>query len=501
MKYFLTFDVGTTAMKCILFDESLAEVVCVNREYDLITGENGFVEMEPETYFDTFCKCVKVVLEEGIPKEDILTVTFTTQGETLIPMGKDGEALHRAIVWLDARAQEEAELIRDRIAWDEVYETTGLCNVDGALPAAKLMWIRRQKPQIYRDTYKFLLLEDFFIYKLTGKAVSEKSLVSSTGWYSIFEDRYYGKMLEVCGIDAEKLPEVLPCGAVVGNVTPRAAKLSGLSGQTLVIAGAMDQIASAIGAGNIKEGMVTETTGTALVIGATVERPEFDKKQPITIYKHYDHKYIYIPYCNTAGIVQKWFKDTILPQVAQQARAEQISPYEIMGRMAACSPAGSNGIILFPHFAGKGDPDPIPAAQGVFFGLQLGSTREDLTRSVLEGVAYMLREILEMHVFEKLQIAQIRSLGGGSYSRIWNEIKASVCRKEIVTTGYAQTTALGAAILGAVAVGAYDSVETAAMAVGRHTETTVLPEESLYAVYDESYRKYKKLCEALKQVF
>ena len=308
-------------------------------------------------------------------------------------------------------------------------------------------------------------------------------------------------MLAICGIEAEKLPEVLPCGTVVGKVTAQASGKCGLSENTLVVTGAMDQIASAIGAGNIREGIVTETTGTALVVGATVEQPEFDATQPITIYKHYDHKYIYIPYCNTAGIVQKWFKDTIVPQAGQLAEEAGVSPYEILGQMAARSPAGSNGVILFPHFAGKSEPDPIPAARGVFFGLQLGSTREDMARSVLEGVAYMLREILEMPAFEQLQIEEVRSLGGGSYSRIWNEIKAAVCKKKIVTTGYAQTTALGAAVLGAVAAGAFDSVEAAVAAVSQNAPEVTHPEESLYAVYDESYRTYKKLCEALKQVF
>ena len=199
--------------------------------------------------------------------------------------------------------------------------------------------------------------------------------------------------------------------------------------------------------------------------------------------------------------MQKWFKDTIVPQVNQIAKQEKVSPYEIIGRMAATSPAGSNGVVLFPHFAGKSEPDRVPAAKGVFYGLQLGSTREDLARSVLEGVAYMLREILEMQAFQKLEIVQIRSLGGGSYSKIWNEIKASVCKKEVVPTGYAQTTALGAAMLGAVAVGIYDSVETAAASASHYVKEPVCPEEGLYTVYDESYRTYKKLCEALKQVF
>ena len=500
LSYYLTFDVGTTAMKCIIFDEKLHEVKCVNEEYDLITEKDNFVEAEANIYFDTFLKCIDIIYESGIKKDEIKAITFSTQGETFIPTDKNGNALRRAIVWLDSRADKEADFIKSSISKEKFYSVTGLPSADGALPIAKLLWLYRNEPEICKKTYKFFLLEDFFIYKLTGRAVSEKSLVSSTGWYDIFNDTYYSDIISLCGIEEEKLPKILPCGTAAGKITPDAARKCNLSENTVVVTGAMDQIASAIGAGNICEGVITETTGTALVIGATVEKPEISTEKPITVYKHYDDKFMYMPYCNTAGIVKKWFKDEIVPFVKDAANKENVSPYEIIDAMAKKSPPGSGGVILFPHFSGKNEPNEIPNAKGVFFGLQLSTNKEDLARSVLEGIAFMLREIIETDALKRLKITEIHSLGGGSYSKIWTQIKSSVCNKKIITSSYAQTTSLGAAILASVATGGFESVSEAVKECVKPGDVTK-PENDLISSYDIFYKKYKKLCIALKDVF
>ena len=497
MKHFLTFDIGTTAMKCILFDEAFNELHQCNREYDLITYDDGRVELEPETYFSTFCECIKEVSKLGLP---ITSLTFTTQGETLIPVDKEGKALHNAIVWIDARAEQEAKAISEKFELESFYKKTGLPEINGALPIAKLKYFAEKMPEITKKTYKFLLLEDYFIFRLTSKAVTEKSLVSSTGWYDIVNDVYFEEILDFCSIKEEKLPEVMPCGAVVGNITEAAAKLCGLSEETLVTTGAMDQISSAIGAGNIKNGVVTETTGTALVMAATVDNPEFNINQPITIYKHYNQSFVYMPFCNTAGIVLKWFKDTVCAPLKNEAKEKGISLYALIDKMAEESPAGSGGVILLPNFSGKSVPEAIANASGVFYGITLDTSLSDLSRSVLEGVAYMLRELLEALEKTGTEICEIRSMGGGSASDIWHRIKTDVCNKPIVRLSYAQTTSLGAAILGSVAVGSYKSVEEALSKVSIEG-TRLVPNEQNLEVYNNMFAKYKALYNALKDVF
>lgn len=487
MKQFLAFDVGTTAMKCILFDNNLKEVFAVNREYSIDAKENGIAELDASIYFESFCECIREMLRLGADKEQIAAITFTTQGETLIPVDKDGNPVCPALVWLDTRAKREAEVIRENILSQRFYETTGLCNIDGALPAAKLLWIYRNKRTLYDKIHKLLLLEDYLIYKITGRFISEKSLQSSTGWYDIINDKLFDDVLKLCKIEKSKLPEILPCGTVVGQISSEAASLCGLSEKTFVVTGAMDQIASAVGVGNITEGMCTETTGTALVVGVTVKNPIFDIKNPVTVYKHFDNQFIYMPYCSTAGMTLKWFRDNVMPYAVDKAREKGISSYGIIDETAAKSPVGSNGVIMLPQLS----------ECGAFIGLTLAAETSDMARSVLEGVGYMLKQILERVEQSGVTIDEVCSLGGGSYSSLWCQIKADICGKNILRTEYAQTTALGAAILAAVALGEYKSVADALKACERSSEV-ITPDKNNSEIYKSEYLKYTKYLNSVK---
>ena len=489
MNKFLTFDVGTTAMKCILFNEEFTELFYANKEYSINAQPGGIAELDANVYFDTFCECIKDMLSSGIASEEITSITFTTQGETMIPMGKDGKALCPAMVWLDTRAEAEAEYIKSKASENDIYKKTGLYGIDGALPLAKALWIKNNKPEIYANTYKILLLEDYLIYRLTSRFVSEKSLQSSTGWYDIINETYYSEILEICGLDESKLPEVLPCGTVVGGIDKAVADKLGLSENTVIITAAMDQISSAVGIGNIKEGIFTETTGTALVAGITAEKPVFDTENPVTIYKHYDGKFIYMPYCNTAGISLKWFRDKLMPYAEEEGKKKKLSAYGYVDAVAGKAPAGSHGVVMLPQLS----------QTGAFIGITLSTETSDMARSVLEGVAFMLREITELIDSKDIKTDKIYSLGGGSYSPLWCQIKADVCKKKFVAVDYAQTTALGAAVLASVATGCYETVEAAVEACGK-TGVEYIPNPENYNVYDNTFKIYKKYLSLVQEV-
>ena len=477
MENFLTFDVGTTAMKCILFDENFRELFFARREYDINTPTESIAELDPDVYFSTFLDCIKEMRESGADTESISSITFTTQGETFIPVDKNGNALTPAIVWLDARASNEAELIRRTLGDEQIYKNTGLCPIDGALPAAKVLWLMKNRKDVYEKIHKLLLVEDFLIYKLTGRFVSEKSLQSSTGWYDINREGLYSDMTELCGIREEMLPEILPCATVVGKPCAE----FGFGERTVVTMGAMDQISSAVGVGNIREGIFSETTGTALVAGITVKSPIYDMETPITVYKHYDEKYIYMPYYPTAGMALKWFRDTLMPYAESEGEKLGMSDYGYIDSIAEKSPPGCHGVIMLPSLAHSGG----------FMGITLSTGISDMARSVLEAVAYTLRGIIELAEKRGIAISDVYSLGGGSKSLLWGQIKADICRKNFIPVDFSETTALGAAMLASAALGIYSSVEDAA-AHRKISGNVISAQRESFEVYEENYKKYTR---------
>jgi len=339
------------------------------------------------------------------------------------------------------------------------------------------------------------------IHRMTGRFVSHHSLQSSTGWYDINDGRLWSGMLSAAGLDTSLFPEVLPCGVKAGTLTKQAACDLGLAEDITVATGAMDQICSAIGAGNIVPGIITETTGTALVIGATSVAPDYTHPLKPVYYTHYEKgRFLLLPYCTTAGIVLKWFKDEFCgEELAESARTGR-QVYDILDRLAETVAPGSDGLIVLPHFAGSYSPDLNPSARGVFFGVDLAKKRGHFVRAILESIAYMLRENTELLEKTGAGAREIRSLGGGAKSALWNRIKADVTGRTVVTMVNGESTSLGAAILGSVALGWHRSVAEAC-------ESTVVtakrfePDEAARGIYDRQYARYLSLYRALAGFF
>jgi xylulokinase len=500
MRAVLTLDVGTTSVKTSLFDEGFATLAFSSREYDLLTPAKDRVELNPDTYWNAAAESIReVVGQSGVTPSDIAALTMTTQGETLIPVAADGAPLGNALVWIDARAVEETGIIAKSIGNDEFYFATGLPENGPACPVSKVLWLKRKRPEVFRETHKVLLLEDFLIARMTGAFVTNRSLVSSTGYYDINNNTYWGRALQTIGVTDSLFPEAAACGSVVGALNAAAAGELGLSASTVVTTGAMDQICSAIGAGNVRPGMVTETTGTALVIAATTAAPDCGTPARVPFYKHYDDNFLILPYCPTAAIVMKWFKDEFCGTESDDAAYAGVSVYQKLDEIAAAVPPGAGGVTVLPHFAGKLSPDTDPGARGAIHGLSLETKKGHIVRAIQESVAYMLRENLDLLSTMGISPSEIRSLGGGSRSSLWNQIKADVCGREILVMECEESTSLGAAMLGAVAVGVHRSVEQASREFVK-VKMRCSPDTATTAVYDSGYRKYLDLYASTKGI-
>lgn len=509
MSKYMTFDVGTTAIKTCIFDENLRMLAKCTDEYDLIT-EGSHVELCPETYWQTMRNAVRRI-GESHDLSDVKSICLTTQGETMIPVDKGGNALSNALVWLDDRAGKEAFEVSaalERMAQKSgmpsgqklLFETTGLPEMNGYVPVAKFLWFKNERPEIYEKTSKFLLLEDYLIMRLTGKMVSEKSLLTSTAWFDIRRDRYWSELLCELSLNEEKLPETVECGSVIGGVTADAATELGISSSVRVVAGAMDQIAAAIGGGGLRNGVVTATVGTAMVMTSAVPEENAFKDDLMTVYRGYKKgQYVLLPFTSTAGVVFKWLKDTVFAADAAECKKTGESIYDRLCNMAATVPAGAYGVTLIPYFCGTSRPRNLPGSKGVFFGLDLGSGREVLVRATLEGIGNMIRENLDMLRDFGVRIENVQFFGGGSKNAVWNQIIADISDAKLVKPAEEECGSLGAAILAKYGVGDCDSIESAQDCNPAVSE--IIPDPAMREIYDAAYDRYQKLFDAVEVLF
>lgn len=493
MKYLLTLDVGTTAVKAALFSEALQPVAFAIREYTLLTPKASFIELDPESYWEKTRQAIEEVMAvSGLDNSAIGSITCATQGETLIPISENGDHLSNAIVWLDSRGQAEADLINEHFDKELIYSTTGLPQIDGYCPVAKVLWLKTHIPDLYKATYKILLLEDYIVFRLSGKLVTNPSVMSSTGYFDIHTDRLWREMLEFCGLSDRLFPEIIKSGRVVGGILPSVAEELHLSKNVQITTGAMDQVASAIGSGNIRAGVITETTGTAQVVAATCEKETTAEWSPVMVYRHaIEDKFLKIIINQTAGMAYKWFRNEFCMDLVKSGDG-----FDQMNALAAQEPPLSRGLTFFPHLTGMQFPQADESMRGVFFGIGLDSNRGCFIRAIQEGVGYMLRESIEEM---GLRTDRIISLGGGAKSELWCQIKADICGAKIAVLENDESTSVGAAILGSVATGLLGNIEKATHFIAQKRE--YVPISANAQLYAKGYLEFKSMYNAFSPIF
>lgn len=449
-------DVGTTSIKTAVYDQTGQCIISGHVDYELIT-QGDRVEFDADEYFDLFLVAVKKVAWDN----DISAIAIDTQCETLILADEKGIPLYNAIVWLDNRAALEASDIQKDLGQQKIYETTGQVFVTATWPACKLLWMQRNEPEIWKKVKKIFLLEDYLLFRLTGKFITEKTLQSSSLYFDIHKGVWWTEMLEYLKITPDMLPRLYDSGKCVGK-----------SGKITVVTGAIDQIAGAIGAGIVEKGMISEMTGTAMSIFAPSDIvPPYDPKKRIPCHYNYDGKYCLLPWTATAGMVLKWYRDNFCGSLS----------YKELDELAFRIPAGCDGLIMLPYLCGSMAPYD-PDARGMFYGISLSHTKGHFVRSIMEAIACMLKSSL---IDMGTDVKEIRSMGGAADSALWCQIKADITGCVIVTLKNRETACLGSAILAGVGIGAFDSVKNACSLLVK-TDGIYVPSKGAYGnVYDK----------------
>ena len=480
MNYYLGLDIGTTGVKAVIFDARGNMLGGGLQEYTLETPAPDIVELDAEVYWKSAKSALKQAVEQSnIAPEKIKGMAVTGQVETLIMVDEKGDPVRKAIVWLDNRASVEAKFLEEKFGSDALFRLSGQTEMLPCWPAAKILWYQKHEPENFARTAKYLMVEDYIVYKLSGKFVTSTGLLPSTLYFDIRTNKYDEAMLKELSITANHLPELKNCAEVL---TVARDNDSVLAAGTLIAAAPLDHVCGNLGSGGANAGVISETTGCTLALCANFSEIVYDEKRQLSTYLGFaPGKFVLLPWAPTAGMLLKHFRDEFAGSMS----------YKEFDKAAAQVAPGSYGLILLPHCAGAMSPDCNPFARGTAWGITLAHKREHWARAIMESVAYLLRSNVEALQKMNCNITELRSLGGASHSQLWLQIKADVLNLPITVTECTEATSLGAAMLAAVAAGEYADFEDATASMVK-TAFRVKPGANV-EVYEKYFRKYEEI--------
>ncbi len=502
LKYILGVDIGTTAIKAALFDENGKLAGSNTREYTLQTPFPQAVELDVEVYKTAFFDAIQgAVKESGVSKQEIVSLGISAQGETFVCLDENNKALRPAIVWLDNRAQDESDELAKVFDNKTIHRVTGQVEMCATWPATKILWIKKHEPDIFNKVKKYLLIEDYFIYLMTGEMVSEDSLLCSTILWDINTREYWPEMLQYLGVSEEQLPKVCHQGEQVGKLHKEGADYLNLQEGMTIALGALDQACGAIGVGNVRPGIFSESTGAALATVAIVDSVAIDPNGVMPCFAGGIPGTYMIHSFSTGGMALRWFRDVFCAAEMEIENLGGPNGYYLIDKMAEKIPAGSDGMRVLPHLQGAGAPDTNSQASAVFYGVSLQHNKAHFARAIMEAIVMVLRRMIEATEAMGVDINEIRSISGGAKSPFWCQMKSDATGVMVKTMKNTESAAcLGAAILAGVACGIWEDVAETAE---RFTtpEHEYMPATDKKDTYDKLLADYKKLFAAYEDIF
>jgi xylulokinase len=501
MAYLLGIDVGTTGTRALLIDESGNLVGSATNDYPMYTLRPQWAEQDPEDWWQATVQSVRQVLSTSrIDSSEIAGLGLTGQMHGMVMLDAQGHVLRRCIMWNDQRTAAQCEWIMNTIGRERFLDLT----LNPALPgftAPKIIWTRENEPEVYAQAAKVLLPKDYIRYRLTGVYATEVSDASGTVLLDVSRRRWSTTVLEELGIPAEWMPPCVESPEVTGRISRQVAELTGLPAGLPVVGGAGDQAASGVGTGIVEPGLVSVTLGTSGVVFAYTDVPNRDPEGRLHTFCHaVPGRWHVMGVTLSAGGSFRWTRDTLGITEKHVASLSGVDPYEILTAEAANAPAGCEGLIFLPYLTGERTPYPDPNARGTFVGLTLRHDKRHLIRAVLEGVAYSLRDSIELFRDLGIPIQQVRATGGGARSLMWRQVLADVFGTELVTVNITNSSAYGAALLAGVGSGVYATVSEACATTVKIVDR-IEPIAENQGVYNEYYPVYRSLYRSLKPAF
>jgi xylulokinase len=490
--YFLGIDTSTTSSKALLIDDKGKVIAVASSPHTLQTPRPLWSEQDPREWWEAVSASIRSVLEKpGVSAESIGAIGLTGQMHGLVLLDETGNVLRPAILWNDQRTQSQCDEIHQIIGREKFIQITGNVALTG-FTAPKILWVKENQPDVYAKAKHVLLPKDYIRYKLTGEYAMDKADGAGTVLFDLKLRYWSDEVLSALDIPQVWMPQTFEGTEVTGSVTEEAASITGLKAGTPVMAGGGDQAASAVGVGAVEPGIVGLTLGTSGVIFATTPSALIEPAGRLHAFCHaVPGMWHFMGVMLSAAGSLQWYRDTLAPDTS----------FDDLLKEAQAISAGSEGLQFLPYLSGERTPHPDPSARGAFIGLTIRHSRAHMTRAVLEGVAFGLKDSFTLIQNSGLgAITQVRATGGGTKSALWRQILASVLEAELVTVNTTEGAAYGAALLAGVGMGAWVDVSSACRACIKITGSTQHEPLELN-VYRGAYTLYRELYPALKTSF
>ncbi len=483
---YIGIDLGTSAVKLLLMDADGQIKKIVSKSYSLAFPHTGWSEQNPEDWFEQSVQGLKELLD-GEDREKVRGISFGGQMHGLVTMDQEDHVIRPAILWNDGRTTKETEYFNTVIGKEKLSEYTANIAFAG-FTAPKILWMQKNEPDLWEKVQKIMLPKDYLVYRMSGAFSTDYSDASGMLLLDVKNRRWSEEMLSICNISEKMLPKLYESYEVVGTLKEQLAKELGLSPDVKIIAGAGDNAAAAIGTGTVGEGKCNLSIGTSGTIFISGKNFRVDGNNALHSFAHADGGYHLMGCMLSAASCNMWWMNDILKTSDYQTEQAEINKL------------GENSVFFLPYLMGERSPYNNPSARAVFFGMSMDTTREDMTQAVLEGVAFALRDSLEVAKSLGIKIDSSKICGGGAKSPLWRKIIASVLNLKLEIVENEEGPGFGAAILAAVGCGEYPSVEAACEKLVKIIDV-VDPDEKLVEKYESRYKKFKKIYPAVTALY
>ena len=485
--YYIGLDLGTSALKLLLMSGQGEICKIISKEYPISFPKPGWSEQNPVDWWNAAVDGIRELVRDVVDKNQIKGISFGGQMHGLVVLDKDDHVIRPAILWNDGRTAEECKYLNEVVGTEKLSQYTANIAFAG-FTAPKILWMQKHEPENFRKIHKIMLPKDYLAYRLSGEFCTDVSDASGMLLFDVDHKCWSEEMLNICGIKREQVADIYESYEAVGTITPEAAGELGLPQNVKIIAGAGDNAAAAIGTGTVGDGRCNVSLGTSGTIFISSKNFGVDENNALHSFAHADGHFHLMGCMLSAASCNKWWMEDIIG--TKEYGKEQESVQNL----------GENHVFFLPYLMGERSPHNDPDARGAFIGMSMDTKRSDMTLAVLEGVAFAMRDSLEVAKSLGIDIKRTTICGGGAKSLLWRKIMANVLNLEVDIIESEEGPGYGGAILAAVGCGEYDSVEEAAKKLVKVVDT-VKPDSELVKKYEKRYKIFRQIYPNLKFLY